>query len=96
MSPPSQAALRQAALQDWDNALEVLDGSFHAYADRTSSLFKHFGNEAEQPGDPAGENTFTIEDALQHIDSRLERLQKLETELHNARIALQVGECRRR
>ncbi|KAG8899667.1 hypothetical protein FRB99_006510 [Tulasnella sp. 403] len=88
---PSDATLRrQDAIVAWDTSLDGLEQTILFHSNQTNSLFEHFrdGEEREAPNTVATHG-LTAEDALQHIDSRLKRLEDIELILHNTRIALQ-------
>lgn len=76
---------RRDALQSWDNALDNLGQAVKLYGGSTVALFTHFDGETRS----TPHNDLPSEDALQHIDTRLARIEQLEVELHNMRIAVQ-------
>ncbi|KAG8855521.1 hypothetical protein FRB96_007025 [Tulasnella sp. 330] len=83
---------RMRAMRAWDDGLDSLDQAAITYVKKTTKVLNQFSE--ERPEDPVTSASqgvdMSIEDGLSHIDQRLERLARLERELHDARVGLQA------
>lgn len=83
---------RKRAMRAWDDGLDSLDQAATTYVKKTAKVFNQFSEEKAEDSVASTSQAvdMSIEDGLSHIDQQLERLARLERELHNARVGLQV------
>jgi hypothetical protein len=91
MTPEGQARARKEALDVWDDALEALSASVEEYCRLTSELQSCCEVPQWPPlrhsALPSGNDKLaTVEDAIAHVDEKLQQLVDLELQVHRKQI----------